>query len=229
MSLDTVLSISLIPSKARTYEGLVHRIAERAREKRDAFQWRTHRTVTGDPGRIHFTSQVADFTELSKRDATPDLLIQRLFGEKDAGKLLDELTACTLATRSVIGRDRPDLSYPPPRRDAPMHVVTVLRVRPGHQDAAEELLRKISEAIPKVDDPARVVTFQSVIGDLRTYWTVRPIQSLADLDAQLQPMDLLTKAFGAGEGGLIGRSGLEALESVERSITVWRRDLSHPS
>lgn len=229
MSLNTVLSISLIPSKARAYQGLVLQIAERAREKRDAFQWRTHQTAMGDPGKIHFTSEVADFAALAKRDLTPELLVRRLFGEKEAMKLLDELAACSTATRSVIGRDRPDLSYPPSQRDAPMHVVTVLRAKPGFQDAAEELIRKISEAIPKVDDPARMVTYQSVVGDLRTYWTVRPIQSLADLDAQLQPMDLLTRAFGAGEGGLIGRSGLEALESAERSITVWRRDLSNPS
>lgn len=229
MSLNSVLTVSLIPSKARAYEGLVRKIAERAREKRDAFQWRTHQTVTGEAGRIHFTSEVADFSALAKRDLTPNLLVQRLFGEQESIQLLEDLAACTMAMRSVIGRDRPDLSYPPSQRDAPMHVVTVLRARPGHQDAAEELIRKISEAIPKVDDPARIVTFQSVVGDLRTYWTVRPIQSLADLDAQLQPMDLLTKAFGSGEGGLIGRSGMEALESAERSITVLRRDLSHPS
>ena len=110
-----------------------------------------------------------------------------------------------------------------------MSVVTVLRVRPGHQDAAEELIRKLAEAIPKVDDPARLITYQSVIGDLRTLWTVRPIASLADLDRQLAPNDLLNKAFGSGEGGLIGRAGMEALESVERSILVLRADLSNPS
>jgi hypothetical protein len=110
-----------------------------------------------------------------------------------------------------------------------MSVVTVLRARPGHQDAAEELLRKISEAIPKVDDPARIVSYQTLIGDLRTYWTVRPIRSLADLDQQLPPGELLTKAFGVAEGGLISRSGTEALEQVERSIMLLRPDLSNAS
>jgi hypothetical protein len=229
MSLTTVLSISLIPSKTRTYEGLVRKIAERANQKRDAFQWRTYQVVAGDPGRIHFVSEVADFAALAGRDLTAQSLVLRLFGENDGGKMLDELAACGNAARFVIGRDRPDLSYPPDGRDAPMSVVTVLRVRPGHQDAAEELIRKLAEAIPKVDDPARLITYQSVIGDLRTLWTVRPIASLADLDRQLAPNDLLNKAFGTGEGGLIGRAGMEALESVERSILVLRADLSNPS
>jgi hypothetical protein len=207
---------------------VIRQIAERAQQKRDAYQWRTHQVLIGNTGTIHFTSEVAEFAALARRDPTPQALVIRLFGEAQGIKLLDELSACSISTRSVIGRDRPDLSYPPAERDAPMAVVTVLRVRPGYQDAAEELVRKIAEAIPKIDDPARLVTFQSVVGDLRTFWTVRPIGSLADLDAQLQPMDLLTKAFGAAEGGLIVRSGMEALESVERSITLLRRDLSNP-
>jgi len=229
MALTTVLSISRIPSKARAHEGLVRRIAERANEKRDAYQWRTYQVVAGDPGLIHFVSEAADFAELAKRDLTAQSLVLRLFGESEGSKLLDELAGCGNAARFVIGRDRPDLSYPPDARDAPMSVVTVLRVRPGHQDAAEELIRKLAEAIPKLDDPARLLTYQSVIGDLRTLWTVRPIASLSDLDRQLAPNDLLNKAFGSGEGGLIGRAGMEALESVERSILVLRADLSNPS
>ena len=84
--LTTVLSISLIPSKTRTYEGLVRKIAERANQKRDAFQWRTYQVVAGDPGRIHFVSEVADFAALAGRDLTAQSLVLRLFGENDGGK-----------------------------------------------------------------------------------------------------------------------------------------------
>jgi len=106
--------------------------------------------------------------------------------------------------------------------------VTTVRTRPGGQEAVEELLRKISEAIPKVDDPARITVFQAVIGDLRTYWTVRPLRELADLDRQRLPARLLTDAFGAGEGGLIFRSAMEAMESAERAIVRYLPELSHP-
>ena len=39
---------------------------------------------------------------------------------------------------------------------------------------------------------------------------------------------LLTKAFGAAEGGKILRSGREAMESLETNISVYREDLSNP-
>ena len=231
MSLTTVLSVSLIPSKARSYEDGVRRLAERARQQKDAFQWRAYQVAAGQQGVLHFVSQAQDFAELAKRDVTPQALVLRLLGEKEGAKLGEELAGCSVASRYTIARERPDLSYGPDSATPalPMSVVTVLRARPGHQDAAEELLRKISEAIPKVDDPARIVAYQTLIGDLRTYWTVRPIRSLADLDQQLPPGELLTKAFGAAEGGLISRSGTEALEQVERSIMLLRPDLSNPS
>ena len=231
MSLTTVLSVSLIPSKTRSYEDGVRRLAERARQQKDAFQWRAYQVAAGQQGVLHFVSQAQDFTELAKRDVTPQALVLRLLGEKEGAKLGEELAGCSVASRYTIARERPDLSYGPESTTPalPMSVVTVLRARPGHQDAAEELLRKISEAIPKVDDPARIVSYQTLIGDLRTYWTVRPIRSLADLDQQLPPGELLTKAFGVAEGGLISRSGTEALEQVERSIMLLRPDLSNAS
>jgi hypothetical protein len=231
MSLTTVLSVSLIPAKARGYEEGVRRIADKARERRDAFQWRAYQVVAGQQGILHFVSQAQDFATLAKRDVTPQALVLRLLGEQEGAKIGEQLASCATASRYTIARERPDLSYPPESRTEayPMSVVTVLRARPGHQDAAEELIRKIAEAIPKVDDPARLVAYQTMIGDLRTYWTVRPIRSLADLDQQLAPGDLLTKAFGAAEGGLISRSGMEALELAERSITLLRPELSNPS
>ena len=231
MSLSTVLSVSVHPPKVRAYEDGIRRLAARAQQQRDAYQWRAQQVVAGQQGVIHFVSQADDFAALAARDATPQALVLRLLGEKEGTKLLDELLACTQSSRYTIARERPDLSYPPDRRTqtSPFSVVTLIRVRPGHQDAGEELIRKIAEAIPKVDDPARVVAFQTVIGDLRTYWTVRPIESLADLDRHLPPVELLNKAFGAAEGGLIARAGLESFEHVERSISMLRSDLSNPS
>jgi len=51
--------------------------------------------------------------------------------------------------------------------------------------------------------------------------------SLGDLDAQSMPGDLLTRAFGGGEGGLVYRSGLEAIESSVRTIVALRPELSN--
>jgi len=134
MSLTTVLSISLIPAKARIYEDGVRRLAERARDQRDAFHWRTYQVVAGQQGVIHFVSQAQDFAELAKRDMTPQALVLRLLGEKEGAKLGEELASCSAASRYTIARERPDLSYPPDSRTEvlPMSVVTVLRTQPPH-------------------------------------------------------------------------------------------------
>jgi hypothetical protein len=71
------------------------------------------------------------------------------------------------------------------------------------------------------------MTYQTVIGDLSRYWTVRPLESLADLDKRTPPAMLLTEAFGPAEGGLIFRSGLEASSVVERNIVAYRPELSN--
>jgi len=85
-----------------------------------------------------------------------------------------------------------------------------------------------TEAIPKVDEPARIITFKPVVGELSGWWTVRPMSDLAELDGQRAPQDLLNEAFGSGEGGLIWRGGLDAIEEARRDVVVLREDLSNP-
>lgn len=229
MPLTTVLSASLRPERLQGYEEGVARIAEAARKKKDAFHWTCHQTVFGETGRFHFVSEADDWAAISAR-GMPNEMIARLLGEQEGRRLLQELGACTIATRHAVAVDRPDLSCPPQASGAvaPLAVVTALRVRPGWQEACEELIRKVAEAIPKVGDPGRLVAYQTQMGDLATYWTVRPLQELSELDAQLPPAPLLEKAFGPAEGGLVFRSGLEAIDRVEREVLAYREELSHP-
>lgn len=232
MALIHVLTTRPRPDMARTYEGIVQRIAERARGAREKFRWTAHQTIHGAPPAYHFVSEATDWTTLGTGDLTAVGFVMRLFGSKDGQKVRDELAACASQTESIIGRDRPDLSCLGDEPElalgrAPLAMVTRLVARPGHQDAVEELVRKVAEAIPKVDEPTRIATSQVVIGPLRSYWTVRPLMSLGDLDAQSMPGDLLIRAFGAGEGGLVYRSGIEAIERSVRTIVAARPELSN--
>jgi len=232
MPLTHVLTVRPRPEKARTYEDIVQRIAERARSTGEKFRWTTHHTIHGAPPAYHFVSEAPDWTTLGASDVTAVAFVMRLFGSKDGQKVRDELAACAGETESVIGRDRPDLSCLSDepelaRGRAPFALVTRIVARAGHQDAVEELIRKIAEAIPKVDDPTRMATHQVMIGPLRSYWTVRPLMGLGDLDAQALPADLLTRAFGTGEGGLVFRSGTEAIEHSVRTIAALRPELSN--
>src|SRR5262249_31161413 len=86
-------------------------------------------------------------------------------------------------------------------------------------------IRKAAQAIPSLKDPRRFLAYQTVVGDLRTYWVVTPLDSLADLDRMLPPHELLQRAFGA-EGSLIYRTALDHIEHYEREISTLRPERS---
>jgi hypothetical protein len=153
-----------------------------------------------------------------------------VLGEDKGAKALAGMLECTISQQVTISLDRPELSYPTEQaaRIFPAAVVTQIRARPGRQEALEELIRKIAEAIPKVGDFSRMMAYQVMVGVLADYWTVRPLEDLSELDGQLPPAELLDRAFGAAEGGLIYRTGLEAIEEVKRQIVVYREELSNP-
>jgi hypothetical protein len=149
-------------------------------------------------------------------------------GDTEGTRILEQLGACIVSEQYTIGQERADLTYPPPATDSQtaLSLVTVFRTRPGGQDALEELIRKVGQAIPQIKDPRRFRAFQTIIGDVGTYWVVTPLDSLADLDAMLPPGELLERAFGA-EGALIHRNALAQIEHTERSITLLRPELSN--
>jgi hypothetical protein len=228
MPLSSVISVELSSGSRRRFLNLIQELAEQARKNHDTLQWTTHATQVGPTSRIHFVSNAADFAELDKRGTT-DEMVGRVLGEKRALEWLDELDSCVESQTQEISIDRPDLSYLSSEMSttAPVAIVTVVQARPGQQEGCEELIRKIAEAIPKAGDGGQIVTFQTVIGDLLRYWTVRPLTSLSDLDQHLPATQLLIDAFGAAEGGLIFRSGLDAIASVERNIVAYRPELSN--
>jgi hypothetical protein len=230
MALWTRLAHSVRPEQLQSYEDRVRRLAAQAQTRKEAFQWSAYQTAFGDLGVFYYVSQAQAWSEIDAR-GTPQELVRRVLGEKEGQKWLEELGGCLLSATQIVSVDRADLSYEPDRapRLAPFAVVTVSRVRPDGQEAFEEFIRKLAEAIPKTGDPARIQTRQTLVGNLREYAIIRPVERLSDLDAQLQAADLLTKAFGAAEGGLLFRTGFAAIEHAERRIVARRDDLSNQS
>ncbi len=230
MPLESVLSVQIKPDRVQEYQALVAELATSAREQGDPFRWTAHEVAYGGEARIHFSSSVENFGELGKRGIPPEMVL-RVFGEERGTQVMQGFGNCTQVSSSSVSIDRPDLSYPPDDSSitTPVSVVTSVRARAGQLEACEELIRKVAEAIPKAGDSARLNTFQTVLGDLSHFWTVRPLADLAALDDQLPLPELLNQAFGAAEGGLIYRTGLEAVEIAERRILIYREDLSNPA
>lgn len=230
MALWTRVTHAARPEQIQLYEERMRRLAAQAQARKEPFQWSAYQTLFGDLGNFYYVSRAQTWSEIAAR-GTGRELVERVLGEKEGQKWLEELSRCLLSGTQTVSVDREDLSYVPDGepRLAPFAVVTVTRVRPDGQEAFEEFIRKIAEAIPKAGDPARLQTRQTLVGNLREYAVIRPIQRLSDLDAQLQAADLLTKAFGAAEGGLLFRTGFGAIEDVERRIVARRDDLSNQS
>ena len=230
MPLTSILSAEIRPDKVRAYEQLCLQLAERARSGGEGLRWTAHQSLFGASNQFFFVTRSEGFAGLAVAGRI-DQTIRRVLGEEDGGRWLQKASECVVDQRHDVAVDRPELSYAPEGADTePAYgLVTVVRARPGHQEAAEELIRKVAEAIPKTDDTIRLVTYQTVVGDLMQYFTVRPLPSLGDLDHVIAASELLTQAFGPSEGGLIYRSGMEAIERVDRAIHLYREELSNPS
>jgi len=228
MSLISVLSVNVKPECQIEYQERVAELAQRAREKADPFAWTAHQSLYGGAPMLHFGARVGNFAELAELGQIPEMVV-RVFGEQKGREEIEAFGRCVFSQTLSVSVDRPDLSYAPEGETEihPAASLTVLRPRMGRAEACEELIRKLAEAIPKLDDTTRIMTYQTAFGDLSQFWTVRPMRELADLDRQKSAEQLLNEAFGQAEGGLIRRTGLDALESAERSILTYRADLSN--
>jgi hypothetical protein len=227
MSLTTVLSVDVRPDRASAYESHVHELATKAVAGKERFEWTAHQVIGGPLGMMHFVSEAADWAALGAREPI-ESLVRRLLGDNEGAQLLERFAECVVTRRYEIARDRADLSQPlapddPPRANA---LVSVMQARPGGEDACEELIRKVAQAIPLVKDPRRFMAYETFVGPTRTYWIVTPLAELTDLDRMLSPKELLQKAFGA-EGVLLHRTGFDAVERMERQLMVLRPELSN--
>lgn len=230
MALNTVLSVEVQPGAILRYTAQIQQLAEAARKKKEKLTWGAYQTLFGERTQLHFVSSADSFGALEARGSTADL-VGRVLGPSEAPRFVTEIGACVAAQRMTVSVDRPDLSYLRGELkpgDARAASVTRIRIRPGAREAFEELLRKLAEAIPKLDEPAQLMTRQVVVGNTAEYLAIRPLRQLADLDVQRTPEQLLTQAFGPGEGGHVFRNGGDAIQEIERELVSIREELSNP-
>ncbi len=229
MPIISVFTDNIRQDRLRTYEDRVAELAAEARNKKEAWRWTAHQVRFGPLARIYYVSRHEDHADVEKH-GDPEALFKRVLGEKKGEKQLEEANECLVSTERTLGVPRPELSYPqePAEEIARISSLALIRARPGHQHALEELLLKIAEAIPKSSESASITSVQALTGDMLAYWLVRPLNSLADLDRQSIGRDLLIKAYGQNEGDRIFRTGMEATDQLQREITLYREDLSNP-
>ncbi len=229
MQLTSSLRVSVSPASVAEHEEGVRKLAEKARKDTQSQKWIAYQTLAGQAGRYLYASEVESWADLATRERPPEHVV-RLFGEKQGREVFEQISRGIEHMEQCVFLRREDLSHiePPSGEPAPLMLRTVLRVSPGGQDTCEELIRRVSEAVPKVNDERRFATLQTLIGELTEYSIIQPIREPALLDRQHTIPELLDEAFGAAEGGLILRSGREAIQSIRTDLWTYRSDLSNP-
>ncbi len=229
MAFSRVTTVALRPDRIVAFQEQIAELANAAAEKDDAWHWTAHQVQFGPGPKMHFASRAETFTDIDRQGQVEELWLRTL-GNTRGLEAMMRAQNCIQSIDQSLSVDRPDLSYVDdlaPPGEYPVAIVTMVRARPGHADGCEELIRKVAEAIPKVDDPAKLVTYQVMFGEMNAYWTLRPLRSMGDLDAQLPATELLNQAFGHAEGGLLWRSGNEAIEEARREVVVYHPELSN--
>ena len=229
MPIISVITDHIRQDQLRRYEDRVAELATEARKREEGWRWTAHEVKFGPLARIYYVSRHEDHADVEKR-GDPEALFKRVLGEKKGRRQLEETNECLVSSDRTLGVPRPELSYPqePAQTIARISSLALVRARPGLQHVVEEMLLKIAEAIPKSGESASITSVQALTGDMLSYWIVRPLDRLADLDQQSVGRDLLIKAYGQNEGDQIFRSGLEATDQLQREITAYREDLSNP-
>lgn len=229
MSILTPVRYSIRPEKTTDFESIVARVADRARERDEDLHWTCGQVIAGNVTRYSIVMSSETLAEAAERDSSA-VLMARLFGEEQGQKMQFEIGECIAEVQSSMLRDRLELSYPGEQITAQPIAIVLLRaeIQPGQQIEAEELFRKVAEAIPKVGDARRFTVWQPVIGNLGEIFSVRPVFDLSELDEVGTVPELLTSAFGASQAKKMYKAGLESLASVETELLLLREDLSHP-
>jgi hypothetical protein len=228
MPFTTSLRVSVRIGTIIEHEDCVRRLAARAREDQATRNWVAYQITAGENGRYFYASQAESWAELAVRESTPDM-VRRLFGEKDGNALLQQMNHGVDALQTLVFQPRDDLSCAAPQaldQPAPLVLRTCVRVCPGGQEACEELIHQVTEAVSKVDDERRFTTLQPLIGDTMEYSIVQLLHDPAELDRERRVPQLLNEAFGS-EGALILRSGRMAIERIQVDLAVHRPDLSN--
>jgi len=230
MGFDRITTVTLRPEKILAFQECIAALADASAEKDEPWSWTAHQVVFGEGPTIHFASRAESFAEI-ERQGQVEGLWTRVFGESRGLESMSRANECITGMQQTLSVDRPDLSYASDVGDPseyPYAAVTLARAKPGGFEACEELIRKIAEAIPKVGDTSRLLTYQVMFGQMGSYFTIRPLRSLADLDAQLPAVELLNQAFGHAEGGLLWRTGSESIEEARREVVLYHPELSNP-
>lgn len=227
-----VFIVQVKPDKRADFDAIGRKIAVANRQNKGD-TWIAMETVYGPGDRVSFVSTRNSYGEVESAMGAFMGALQKTYGKGATDKLFQDLSQCTVSSRSEIRRRRWDLSSNAPADAAAFAKLiaesrwlrtTVVHVRPGEIATFEALLKDVKAAREKASPPLTVLVSQAVAGQEGTvFYITTPQRSLAGFDA-IPPIQ---QTLGDEGYAKFLKASAEAVSGTESVINRFLPELSN--
>jgi len=227
-----VSTVQVKPDKRADFDAIAKKIAAANRQNKGD-TWIATETVYGPGDRVTFISMRNSYGEVESAMGTFMGALQKTYGKAATDKMFQDLSQCTMSSRSEIRRRRWDLSSNASSDPSAFaHLLgesrwlrtTVVHVRPGEIATFEALLKDLKAAREKASPPLTVLVSQAVAGQEGTVFYVTTLQSsLAGFDA-IPPIQ---QTLGDEGYAKFLKANAEAVSGTETVINRFLPELSN--
>jgi hypothetical protein len=227
-----VFTVQVKPDRRADFDAISRKIAAANRQNKGD-TWIAMETVYGPGDRVSFVSTRNSYGEVESAMGVFMGALQKTYGKAATDKMFQDLSQCTVSSRSEIRRRRWELSSNAPSDPAAFAKLlaesrwlrtNVVHVRPGQIATFEALLKDMKAAREKATPPLTVLVSQAVAGQEGTVFYVTMLQSsLAGFDA-IPPIQ---QTLGDEGYANFLKTNAEAVSGTETVINRFLPELSN--
>src|SRR6202011_150960 len=227
-----VFTVQVKPEKRSDFDAISKKIAAANRQNKGD-TWMAMETVYGPGDRVSFVSTRNSYGEVESAMGEFMGALQKTYGKAATDKTFQDLSQCTVSSRSEIRRRRWDLSSNAPSDPAAYaHLLgearwlrtTIVHVRPGEVATYEAMMKDLKAAREKASPPLTVLVSQAVAGQEGTVFYVTTLQSsLAGFDV-IPPIQ---QTLGDEGYAKFLKANAEAVSGTETVINRFLPELSN--
>ena len=227
-----VFTVQVKPEKRADFDAISKKIAAANRQNKGD-TWMAMETVYGPGDRVSFVSTRNSYGEVESAMGEFRGALQKTYGKAATDKMFQDLSQCTVSSRSEIRRRRWDLSSNAPSDPAAYaHLLgearwlrtTIVHVRPGEVATYEAMMKDLKAAREKASPPLTVLVSQAVAGQEGTVFYVTALQSsLAGFDG----IPSMQKTLGDEGYAKFLKANADAVSGTETVINRFLPELSN--
>jgi len=227
-----VYTVQVKPDRRTDFDAIGKKIAAANRQNKGD-TWIAMETMYGPGDRVSFISTRNSYGEVESAMGAFMGALQKTYGKAATDKMFQDLSQCTVSSRSEIRRRRWELSSNVPSDPAAFAKLlgesrwlrtNVVHVRPGQIATFEALLKDMKAAREKATPPLTVLVSQAVAGQEGTVFYVTTLQSsLAGFDA-IPPIQ---QTLGEEGYAKFLKTNAETVSGTETVINRFLPDLSN--